>query len=112
MSLSFKKGVKVFGLQPEMLWALDRCEEVFTSIIKECVVTSARGDTHSRKSRHYSGVAFDLRSRHLTPAEIDTVRARLIEALGNDYDVLYEKNHFHIEYDPEMKTLYWAERAH
>jgi len=65
------------------------------------VVTSARSGRHMGKSKHYSGMAVDLRSRHLTQDEISAMTLTLREALGIHYDVLFETNHFHVEFDPD-----------
>ena len=94
--LQFKAGVSLYGLQPEILWAVDRCVETW---IGDCVVTSARGDRHSTKSRHYSGLAVDLRSRNHTPEQIAATVINVRAATGNDYDFIFETNHYHLEYD-------------
>ena len=110
-ALRFKQGISVFGLQPEMLWALDRCVEVWRAIPKSYVtVTSARGGAHSVRSLHYVGHAVDLRSRDLNELEITTVMAALPVALGPNFDILFEGDHFHIEYQPENKYRYPTEQ--
>ena len=99
-----KPGVSLFGTQPEMLWATDRLAEVWIGPF--LVITSGRGDSHSIKSRHYSGLALDYRSRDLTNKQIhETVKVGK-KALGEDYDFFFENDHFHCEYDPENKTEY------
>lgn len=104
--LRFKQGVLAYGLQPEMLWCLDRCTVVYSAFDKDCTVTSARGGRHSAKSRHYSGLAVDLRTRDLNESQIRQIHEGLIKALGNDYDVILEADHFHIEYDPKNAHQY------
>lgn len=69
------------------------------------VVTSARDGTHGATSRHYLGLAVDVRSQGAgrVGAPIDespaTWVARLKQYLGRDYDVIEEVDHIHIEYD-------------
>lgn len=104
--LRFKQGVRAYGLAPEMLLALDRAAIVYQAFDKDCTVTSARGDRHSVKSRHYSGLAVDLRTRDLTEVQIRQIHEGLIQALGPDYDVILEADHFHIEYDPKNAYQY------
>ncbi len=108
MKLSFKPGVRLFGLQPEMLWALDRCVDVWPTNV---TVTSARGDKHSRQSLHYSGNAVDLRTRDLNDEQIRAVVLRLRQVLGKRFDVLYEGNHIHIEHQPKDAHEYLTKMA-
>lgn len=98
--LFFKKGVKLYGLQPEMLWAADHATEVYARFDKDCVITSARGDRHGAHSHHFKGLAIDLRTRHLTTPQQLQVQSQLQGALGNSYQVVLEKDHIHVEYDP------------
>jgi len=61
-------------------------------------VTSALDGVHKTGSLHYQGLAIDIRSRTL-PDEL-TIANELRDDLGPDYDVLLERDHIHIEYDP------------
>lgn len=99
--LRFKSGVHVQGLAPEMLIALDAATDVFGEHNKDCIVTSARGGKHSATfSRHYSGLAVDLRRKHLTLQEVENIRSKLTDSLGTDFTVILESTHFHIQYKP------------
>ena len=102
MKISFKPGVSLYGLQPEMLWALDRCLDTATG---DVVVTSARGDKHSRASLHYVGLAFDLRTRHLSQERIRNW-IRELKLVLIDYDIVFEGTHLHIEYQPKNAYQY------
>ena len=108
--LRFKSGVSVFGLQPEILWALDRCVDVWMFSGKDVTVTSARGGKHSTKSKHYSGMAVDLRTRDLTEEERNQILYSLPSTLGGNYDFILESDHFHLEYDPRNKYSYSTEQ--
>jgi hypothetical protein len=100
--LQVKTGVLLAGLQPEMLIAIDAANLVYSVHNKDCVITSARGDTHSNHSHHYKGLAVDLRTRHLVePVKIKIVDA-LQTALGAEYQVIPESTHIHVEYDPKQ----------
>jgi len=101
--LIFKQGVSIYGLQPEILFALDRCNEIWAG---DCVVTSARGDTHSVKSYHRLGLAVDLRSRDHDPKQIQTTIINARAILGNDFDFIFETHHYHLEYDPKRQPKY------
>ena len=66
----------------------------------EATVTSTTGGVHSANSLHYSGNAIDLRVWDFTDTERADWAQRLRDALGNDYDVIDEGDHIHVEYDP------------
>ena len=68
---------------------------------KEIVVTSILDGVHSSKSLHYKGLAFDIRTYIYTQYEISKLMGSLKYMLGPNYDVVLEKNHIHIEYDPK-----------
>ena len=106
--LIFKQGVPVYGLSPEILWAADVAERTCP---KDCTITSTRfGDEHGWASLHYTGDAIDLRTRHLDDNEIKAWVNELKAVLGDDYDVVLESNHIHIEYQPKNWQEYPANR--
>ncbi len=106
--LRFDKGIRLFGLVPEILWAADRCVDVWVELKTgvDVVITSGRGGKHSRASLHGSGNAIDVRSREIKPAEIPAVLLRLKQVLGPRFDVIYEGDHFHIEHQPKNAEKY------
>ena len=57
-------------------------------------VTSIREGTHSPGSLHYLGRAFDFEGQGVPKEEIK-------KALGKDWDVVIEPNHYHVELDPK-----------
>jgi hypothetical protein len=63
------------------------------------MVTSVTDGKHMVGSFHYRGLAVDLRlpEAHLA----SKVAQDLSQALGNEFDVVFEKDHIHIEYDPD-----------
>ncbi len=65
------------------------------------MVTSLEDSTHGVNSLHYSGNAADIRTRHVPVAQLPSLHRALKDALGKDYDVVLEKDHIHIEYDPK-----------
>lgn len=46
-----------------------------------------------------TGNAIDLRTRDLSKEQREQLAQRLKDALGNNYDVIDEGDHIHIEYD-------------
>ena len=99
--LQFKPGVPCAGLCPEIYQALDLATAVFDGIGKDCIVTSARNGKHTATySRHYSGMAVDLRRKHLTLEQTENMRQLLTDTLGSDFTVILESTHFHVQYKP------------
>jgi hypothetical protein len=94
-----KPGVRVYGIRPEMVLALVAADRVWQRHGSELVVTSAMDGTHSRGSLHYAGCAADLRTWHLD--DIEAAAQELREALGEDFDVVVEASHVHLEFQPK-----------
>ncbi len=97
-----KEGVKLAGLRPEMLVALMVANHVYASIGKNVVVTSVMDGKHSRGSLHYVGFAFDLRINSLTASEIKIVVHLLKLHLSSEFDVVLERTHIHVEFQPKV----------
>ena len=76
-------------------------EKVYSSLGRECVVTSLMDGTHMPTSFHYKGMAADLRTNYFNNAQKRIATRKLKEELGDDYDVVLEKHHIHVEYDPD-----------
>jgi NO-binding membrane sensor protein with MHYT domain len=95
-----KPGVRVLGLRPEMVLALAVMDTIYTTHNQAMVVTSVIEGVHSRASLHYTGMAADLRR----PADA-MILQRIIDdakvALGDDYDVVLEVDHVHVEFQPK-----------
>ena len=97
-----KQGVKIDLLTPQALLALMVAKDVYEKDHQvELVLTSGNDGSHSSGSLHYGGNAIDIRIWNLpdsvTPEE---VRDQIAERLGENYDVVLESTHIHIEYDP------------
>jgi len=99
--IKIKHGVKILGVKPEAVLAVTICDGVMTKYGVECVLTSVTDSKHGRGSFHYLGFAFDLRSRDLTSNERNQVLLDLKDALGPEFDVVLESDHFHIEWNPK-----------
>ena len=68
------------------------------------VVTSLEDGNHMKGSFHYVGRAADLRTRDIPPDVCKQLVRDIKASLGNDYDVVLEKDHIHLEYDPKVKS--------
>ena len=96
--LQFKEGVQLRATQAinEILRA---GQVVFARVEAPCIVTAGRDGTHSEHSKHYTDEALDLRIFHLKSDDIQPVVKGLKELLGQDFDVVLEKDHIHVEFD-------------
>ena len=66
-------------------------------------VTSANDSDHLYGSLHFDNRAFDIRIKNIighVNYEAWLWAERMQNALGDKYDVLLERDHIHIEYDP------------
>ena len=73
--------------------------EVYQDFGYRAVVTSGIDGTHMKGSLHYTGQAFDFRTQGIAQGDILPLVAHLTEALGNEFDVVLERDHIHIEFD-------------
>lgn len=97
-----KLGVDISRLNKEIRRTLPKVDRAVSRFKDEAVITSTFEGTHSPGSLHYCNDAYDLRlPRALLSHELGELRAEIQRVLGKDYDVVLEKNHFHIEYDPK-----------
>ena len=100
--MKFKQGVSIFGLRDEMFFAIEQIDKILFSSGYEATVTSAVDGTHSTNSLHYDGRAIDIRIRDLPASySAEAVTRDIQERLSDDYDVVLEDNHIHIEWQPK-----------
>lgn len=94
-----KPGVK---LHPTMAWAvaLPIIFEIYRDFDASPVVTSGVDGVHRPDSLHYRGHALDFRTRHVQPDDRMALTAALAAALGDEFDVVLEVDHIHIEFQP------------
>lgn len=100
--VKIKPGVTILGLVPQMTIAIMAADAIFERYGVDCVITSGNDGKHSAKSKHYAGMAVDLRINNLPNPEADgkAIAAELNEALGVDFDVIFEVDHIHCEFEP------------
>ncbi|MGE5486501.1 MAG: hypothetical protein ACM3ZB_01615 [bacterium] len=99
--LLLKPGVRIAGLRPETVLAVVTAERILEEMGVDCVITAALDGKHTAGSLHYSGAAVDIRSRELAPDDLKKLVARLRECLGEDFDVVLEIDHVHLEFQPK-----------
>ena len=95
-----KRGVFLSGTHPCLFEMIDAAKRAYYPLGYDVTITSGCEGTHSRKSLHYKGLALDFRTRMLDEDERIEVEDSLRDILGDDYDVVFERDHFHVEFDP------------
>ena len=94
-------SVKVTGIRPELVLGLVVAADVYRQYGNELVITSLNDGVHSKTSLHYAGAAADLRTFYFEPEIVPEVIEAIRKRLGKDYDVVLEKDHIHLEYQPK-----------
>lgn len=103
---TIKDGASTFGLSGAILIAWEIADEVYGELgIKFCTLTSGTDGTHGKSSRHYIGDAIDLRTREFPNGGnnspfIDEAVLIIQKRLGNQYQVIRESNHLHLQFRP------------
>jgi len=90
-------SVNIQDLDDRLKTILPILDIIYEEFKTELVITSGRDGKHGLNSLHYQGLAVDLRTWNL----LATVVARIRAELGSDFEVILEKDHIHIEYDPK-----------
>ena len=97
-----KGGARIFGIRSELVLALFICEQVYQAFNAEVVLTSVIDGKHSKGSFHYNGLGVDLRTKNLNKGDAPKVVSQIKERLGDDFDVVLEGNHIHLEFQPKQ----------
>lgn len=96
--IAIKTGVRIAGMHTEILLAVMVAHELFREHAETLTLTSVTDGQHKAGSLHHTGRAVDLR---LPALKQELLVAALRSRLGTDYDVVLEKDHIHLEYDPK-----------
>ena len=100
--------VKMHAMSPQCVLAMVLLGQL--EIQGRAEITSVSDGSHSGKSKHYTGDAFDFkmleyRLRDKAWGESESLAEAAAEALaialGPDFDVIAEATHIHVEYDPK-----------
>lgn len=96
--MQLKHGASLEGVNWRMFWAAIVAESIFAQHGSELVITSGTDSKHGANSLHYSGLALDFRTWNVN--NVLSLKSDLQQALGDEYDVVVESDHLHVEYDP------------
>lgn len=104
--MKLKLGASLENVSWRMFYAAIVVDGVMRELGSEAIITAGGDGKHSARSKHYaennpSGMveALDFRTWGVDPEQA-ALRTR--NRLGRDYDVVVEKTHMHVEYDPEV----------
>lgn len=94
---------KVKGMQPEILLAIIITEQLMRRMYERDLTLTSITDGHKDKpkSLHNSGYAFDMRTWSMNEVEETKFAKELSQLLGEEYDVVVEESHIHVEFDPK-----------
>lgn len=97
--MKLKQGVECKTLSMKCFEGMFATAKLLKAYGYDMVVTSITDGIHLPHSKHYTGDAFDIRSRDMSnPVKMVSI---IKDCLGHDYDVIFERDHIHIEYDPK-----------
>jgi hypothetical protein len=103
--LLIKPGVRIAGLRPEIVVAVIAASRVWEEAGHDLMITSGIEGRHMAGSLHYVGAAVDLRTNDLHADDVTKLVARVRECLGEEYDVVVEADHLHIEFQPKRPLV-------
>jgi hypothetical protein len=99
IEICFKPGVPPDGLRPAVWHAVAEVAILFNAMgISVLDITSTTDGQHMAGSRHYLGLAVDIRTWKVP--NVQKLAASLRAVLGPSYDVVVEETHLHVEFDP------------
>ena len=93
-----KAGVDISRLERRTRSSLRKIAGVLAGYGEELVITSTYEGNHGAGSLHYANQAYDIR---MPDKETTALSLELMTVLGSDFDVVIERDHIHIEYDPK-----------
>ena len=98
----FKKGAKINGMKPEMVlgvMVIETVLETYGLSRYDFVITSGTDGKHKKRSKHRTGYAVDVRiwAKILWLDVCEDLR----KTLTDEFDVVLESDHIHVEFDPE-----------
>ena len=96
-------SVEFQNLSPQLLLGLIIVDQVMQKHGQEAVITSLNDAYHGKTSLHYNGDGVDLRSKSFSHPDIILSECKNALGFNQDYDIILEHNHFHLEYQPKRR---------
>lgn len=94
--------IKLRGIRPETVLAMVLVDQLYRDISVQCVITSVNSGKHMKGSLHYEGLAFDIRIKNVPDEILSGLVTEIRNCLPSDFDVVLEKDHLHVEFDPKF----------
>lgn len=98
-----KPGVSLLGAKPELVIGLMVADTVYSGNGEQLTVTSIAEGVHSRKSRHYLGMAADLRTNNIDKLKTRVILTQLKHNLQEFYILLEHEGepneHIHMQFN-------------
>ena len=99
--LQFKHGVDPVGASVPLTLAIVGLNDIFNHYKVDLMITSIMDGTHSSKSYHRFGMAFDFRTNSIPQETLDGIKTTFERNLGwGGWQLVYEDDHGHVEFDP------------
>lgn len=99
--MKVKTGVSVAKCKGVMFHAAIVAEQVFRHFgYAEAIITGGDEDGH-RTRKHPDGEALDFRIWYLAKESVVAIADEIRRRLPEDYDVVVEADHIHVEWDPK-----------
>ena len=95
------KSVNIKDLQPVFAKYLPEIEKEIKRVLGsqyEMTITSGKDGKHVQGSKHYRGLAIDIRTKDMM--KVCDVVAALKSRFYRQLDIVYEVDHVHAEYEP------------
>jgi len=102
--MRLKAGVRLVGVKPELVVGLTITDSIFSDYEQRLVVTAVVDGQHQSGSLHYPGMAFDARIAGIPQPILERISAALKDGLGEDFDIVLELDHLHIEFQPKRRA--------
>ncbi len=120
--LRIKPGVALLGMRPEILLAVIAAEPIWYQMGTDLTITSCTEGVHSKGSRHYSGLAIDLRTRGLSNEQAkragavmkiqfvstSSFRHNLNRNLWPNLHRNFHRNIWESQFNAIWRNLYWS----
>ena len=100
-----KESANIDKLSDDVRKIFPLIEEVCSIYGIDFVITSGNDGKHMKGSKHYDDEAIDIRSRDLADNDkyefLYSLDGRIDDEYPAEFDILFEVNHYHLEYDPK-----------
>lgn len=97
------QGASISGIRPESVIGMLVALSLFNELEQPFELSSGLEGKHGRNSLHFVGLAFDVTTRGIDQRAHAEITKHLVDRLGDEFDVVYEQSHWHIEFQPENR---------